>query len=462
MAEACDLLIVGAGPAGMRAAVEADARGLSVVVADEGADAGGQAYRGAASGPFAGTADLGRDHASGGRLIAAFEASRVRKLHRTAVYMVESDEGGGFLVGLAQARGEALLVKARSVLVATGAHERAVPVPGWTLPGVMTAGAAQTLLKSSALAPDGPIVMAGMGPLPYLLAAQYARLGVRIAAVLDMTPAGNAWRALPHLPSFLASPYVWKGLGLLMRTYRSTRVFWRATEIEAVGDGHLSAVRFRSGGRERELPAGVLLLHCGVVPQVNLTMACGAAHEWNGRRLAFEPVRDADGRSTVDGLFIAGDTGGVGGADAAEAEGAVAALAVVRRLRGGLFEDAAVLSAWRGRLRKALRGRAFLDVLHRPGEALLMPSDDVVVCRCEEVTAGEIREAVLRGAVGPNQAKAFTRAGMGPCQARMCGLTVNALIADQAGLAPEEVGYMRLRMPVKPITVAQMAKARMP
>ncbi|MGL4240716.1 MAG: FAD-dependent oxidoreductase [Beijerinckiaceae bacterium] len=452
-----DLLIVGAGPAGMRAAIEAAARGLSVVVIDEGQAPGGQIYREALAGPFAVTGELGPDYAKGHALTLAFEAASLVRRRSAAVFMIERNDEGGFLVGVAPESGQAERMRARALIVATGAHERPMPIPGWTLPGVMTAGAAQTLLKSSAIAPDGSVVLAGMGPLLYLLAAQYARLGVRMAALLDTTPAGNWRRALPRLPGFLLSSYARKGAGLLAEALRSTTVHRGVTDLRAEGGDRLSAVRFTAGGRSREIAADALLLHQGVVPQVNLTMAAGARHVWNDDRRAFEPQRDPFGESSVEGLFIAGDTGGIGGADAAEAEGAIAALGVLKRLGRWSGGDDAALAPWSSRRAASLRGRAFLDALYRPNDAQVAPADDVIVCRCEEITAGEIRESVRRGARGPNQAKAFTRAGMGPCQGRMCGLTVNAVIAAEARLPPEAVGYMRIRMPVKPVTVAQMA-----
>ncbi len=320
----------------------------------------------------------------------------------------------------------------------------------------MTAGAAQTLLKAQGLAPHGPTVLAGTGPLLYLIAAQYADLGVPIAALLDTTPSRNWRRALPHLPAFLASAYAWKGLGLLRKVHAATRVVRHVTELAAVGEGRLAAVRFRRGGSEETLLTDLLLLHQGVVPQVNLTMAAGARHGWNGARMAFEPERDAFGQSSVPGLFIAGDTGGIGGAQTAEAEGALAAVGAMLMLGAGGRLDGTERQ-WRQRKAKGLVGRAFLDALYRPNEAHLVPRDDVIVCRCEEVTAGEIREAVGQGARGPNQVKSFTRAGMGPCQARMCGLTTAAIVARETGCTPGEAGYMTIRTPVKPVTMAQIA-----
>ncbi|MDR3525104.1 MAG: FAD-dependent oxidoreductase [Acetobacteraceae bacterium] len=443
MSHSCDLFIVGAGPAGMSAAIIAARAGLSVVVADEGGAPGGQIYRGVQGGTLAA---LGADYHEGRALADAFIASSARYLPRSAVFMIESQHTGGFDIGVS-CQGQATLWQSARVLIATGALERPFPIPGWTLPGVMTAGAAQTLLKSSAIVPHGPTILAGSGPLLLLLAAQYRRLGVPIAALLDTTPGGQWRAALPHLPGFLASAYFGKGLALLRELAGSVKIMRGVTALAAIGNETLNAVDYTADGQTHRLPAATLLLHQGVVPQVNLAMAAGVEHRWNARRLAFEPVLDADGRSNIADLFIAGDTGGIGGAAAAARQGQIAALAML----GANAEEP------RAALKAALRGRAFLDALYRPALQFRLPADDVIVCRCEEVTAGDIRALAHRGTTGPNQAKVFTRAGMGPCQGRGCALTVCELIAAERGQSPQTTGHMRVRNPVKPIALGEMA-----
>jgi NADPH-dependent 2,4-dienoyl-CoA reductase/sulfur reductase-like enzyme len=452
----CDLLIVGAGPAGMRAALTASGSGLGIIVADEGTAPGGQVYRGITNGPMAADKAMGADYPGGRALADAFAASGARYLSGTTVFMIENAAGGGFDVGLSCSN-RAWIVQARKVLIATGALERPFPIPGWTLPGVMTAGAAQTLLKASGAVPSGPTVLAGTGPLLYLLAAQYARAGVRLTALLDTTPAGNQGRALPELTGFLGSAYFWKGLGLIRKAY-SHPVIRNVTRLSAEGDGQLESVLATVGGVERRISAQTLLLHQGVVPQVNLAMSTGAAHDWSDDRLAFEPRLSAEGESTVAGLFIAGDSAGVAGADAAEQRGVLAALTVLRQLGVPQSRTLDQLRAdSQSSLEKALRGRAFLDRLFRPSPHFRTPADDVIVCRCEEVTAGEIRALATHGAQGPNQAKAFSRAGMGPCQGRSCALSICEIMAQASRRAPGDIGHMRVRAPVKPITVGQMA-----
>ena len=456
MAEHVDLVIVGAGPAGMAAAVEARRGGLSVAVVDEGPAPGGQIYRNVLEG---GARDgiLGADYAAGRALAAAFLASGAAYCPEATAFLIERRTAGGFRLGLGRPGRPAGVLVGRAVLIAIGAQERPVPLPGWTLPGVMTAGAAQTLLKASGLVPEGPVVIAGSGPLIPLLVTQYARAGVPVSAVLDTTPAENLRAALPHLPAFLASGYALKGLRLLAAMQRAATVHRHVTGLGAEGDAALEAVRFTVRGRAMRLPARTLLLHQGVVPQISLAMAAGADHRWNAARRAFEPVLTADGETSLPGLHVAGDAGGIAGAAAAEAAGTIAAAAILRRLGGAPAEGAAREAAARRAFARALRGRACLDALFRPDDAVVRPADEVIVCRCEEVTAGTIRALVRRGAQGPNQIKAFCRAGMGPCQGRMCGLTVAELVAGERGISPAEVGHMRLRFPVKPVTVADFA-----
>lgn len=465
-----DLLIVGAGPAGMAAAIDGAALGLSVLLVDENPAPGGQVYRAVSQSSVADPAVLGADYYAGKALVAAVEAAPVARLDGTTVWMVERNEvEAGVVVGLVQ-NGDfgdvARIVTAQSVLIAAGALERPFPISGWTLPGVMTAGAGQSLLKASGIVPEGPTVLAGTGPLLYLLAAQYARAGVAVAALLDTTPRKNWASALPHLPAFLASPYARKGLGLLAEVRRATRHIGGVTKLTARGDAALGEILFTAGGCERRIEAKTMFLHQGVVPQVNLAMAAGCEHRWHKERLAFEPVLDEWGESTVAGVFVAGDGAGVGGAKAAEASGRLSALGIAAQL-GKLAAGTrdARAAPLRRALAQALRGRRFLDALYRPADQFRIPPDEVVVCRCEEVTAGAVRAVTARGAQGPNQTKTFLRTGMGPCQGRLCGLTVSEIMAHESGRPVEAVGHFRIRSPVKPITLgafAALAAARTP
>lgn len=454
MTETVDLAIIGAGPAGMAAATLAAEHGLDVVVYDENPEPGGQIYRAIETVARSRDRDfafLGDSYRAGAELARAFRASRARYEPGTAVWLVQKDR----TIGISR-DGRAKMVAAKRILIATGALERPVPIPGWTLLGVMTVGAAQGLLKSAALAPQQPVVLAGKGPLLFQLAAQYVAAGVKIAAILE-TGARN-WDALPYLwRAWSKTDYIAKGLALVRAIKRAGVPIARdVTDLKAIGRERVEAVTYKASGAPGRIETPVLLLHEGVIANVQLTMAIPVKHAWNAAQRCWQPVLDAHGNTDVDGIAVAGDAGGIGGAEAAAHMGRIAALDALRAF-GKI--DAATNSAMRivedvahGRL---LAARPFLDALYPPPAIAI--ADDTIVCRCEEVTAGEIRKAVDLGCTGPNQTKSFTRAGMGPCQGRLCGLTVAEIIAAKLNRPMEEIGYYRIRPPIKPLTVGELA-----
>lgn len=449
LAPSYDLVVIGGGPAGLAAASLAARAGVSTVLFDENPGIGGQIYRAITTTPVADRSILGEDYWAGAELAAEARASGALIVNGATVWSLDPQK----IVGVSIA-GKARMIEAKRVIIATGSQERPFPIPGWTLPGVMTAGGAQTALKAQGLVPSGRTVMAGSGPLLWLLAAQTLRAGGRIDAILDTTPWRNWLQALVHLPDFALSPYFAKGLALLREVKAKVPVH-RVDKIEAVGKEKLGQVVFASGGRERRLPADLLLLHQGVVPNVNLANAAGVAHLWNDRQLCFVPVLDADFGSSVPGIAVAGDGAGIAGGTAAAERGRIAAIAAVRALRPeATLPDTQTI---RQKLQREEMGRAFLDWLNRPAESFRRPEGETLACRCEEVTAEQVRDMARIGCEGPNQMKAFLRCGMGPCQGRLCGLTVTELIAAERKMTPAEVGYYRLRPPVKPITLAELA-----
>ena len=446
-----DVGIVGAGPAGLAAASVCAHAGLSTVLFDEQPAPGGQIYRGIGSTPVKDRAILGPDYWHGEKLVSEFHASGAQYVPGASVWSLTPDLELGVSVG-----GGSALTGAASVILATGAIERPFPIPGWTLPGVMTVGAAQALLKTSGLLPRGHTVLAGTGPLLWLLASQYLAAGLAIDAILDTTPHKNRARALPHLPAFLLSPYFRKGMKLVLAVRGKVPIVPGVTELRAEGSGKVESISFRTAeGGGRRLPVDALLLHQGVVPNVNLAMSVGVEHHWDDSQLCWSPRTDPNGGTSVPGVLVAGDGAGIAGAQAAAWRGVLAGIAVVRAMQPGRRLETAKLAA--AAVQQFTRGRKFLDALYRPANVFRRPTGDTIVCRCEEVTAREIQEAIALGCPGPNQMKAFLRCGMGPCQGRMCGLTVTELIAKARNVSPQAVGYFHIRPPVKPITVGELA-----
>lgn len=459
LADRYDLVVVGAGPAGLAAAARAAGFGLSVLLADENPAPGGQIYRAVTTTPVSNRAVLGEDYWKGEALVARLEQSRAVYAPSCTVWSVAPDETGEVELGLSL-QGKARLIGAGQVILATGAQERPFPIPGWTLPGVMTAGAAQIALKSSGLVPAGRTVLAGCGPLLYLLAGQLAAAGADIVAVLDTTPRSNWRAAIAAIPDFLRSPYLAKGLKLMAQARARLPFRNGVTGLSAQGDDRVTGVTVTRGGATETIPCDTLLLHQGVIPGVNLSNAVGCAHIFDADQHCWTPEVDDWFTSSIPGIAIAGDGAGIGGAESAALRGDLAALGAAQRLgRLPLDERDAQAAPIRAELSRSLRGRRFLDRLYKPAPQFLAPpADGTIVCRCEEVTAGQIRDTASRlGVTGPNQMKAFLRCGMGPCQGRLCGPTVVELIAQAQGLSPAEVGYYRLRPPVKPITLGELA-----
>jgi NADPH-dependent 2,4-dienoyl-CoA reductase/sulfur reductase-like enzyme len=458
-----DVVVIGAGPAGMSAAATTARHGLSTALIDEQPALGGQIYRAVASTPVVARQVLGDDYWRGLSLVESARHAAISHLPLTMVWGVFAmppasvPEGPRWQLAIS-CMGKARLVHARHIIVATGAQERPFPVPGWTLPGVLTAGAAQILLKTSALAPRGRVVLAGSGPLLLLVAAQLSRVGAGVSCVLDTTLAERPvpWRLLPE---FLSSSYAWKGAKLYREARAAARVIRDVDDIAALEvDGRLGGVRYRARGRTELVEADLLLLHQGVVPNINLTMALGCAHHWNEAQACFAPIVDEWGASSVSGIDIAGDGAGIGGARVAEAQGAIAALRACHLL--GRLSDSerdAAASAPRRLSHRWQRGRAFIDAMYLPPPQWRAPRGSTIVCRCEEVTAQQVIDSVRMGCPGPNQMKSFLRCGMGPCQGRLCGLTITEIIARERQVTPAQIGYYRTRFPIKPLTLGELA-----
>ena len=456
-----DLAVVGAGPAGLAAVNTAADLGLSCVLLDAAAQPGGQFYRQPAAGlraarpqalhhrwpVFAELLD---------RLAAHTASGAVEQLAGHHVWSVSGGEGDWRLLAVAGG-GESgsdpgavvgRTVRARAVLCATGSHERQLPFPGWTLPGVVGAGGAQAMLKAGLVLPGRRVVVAGSGPLLLAVAASLAEAGARVPLVVEAAGyAGYARRpgVLAANPGKLAEGAAHAARllrhGVAVRT-RSAVVAVHGTErVEAVTVARLDRDWRPVPGSERRIACDALAVGHGLLPQLELALELGAAVRPlpDGSPAL---VVDAAQRTSVAGLWAAGESTGVGGAELALVEGELAARAIASALVGADPDQRTPRSRTLLRRRRRLRRFAELMALrHRPGAGWTgwLP-DRTEVCRCEEVTAGEIRAAVQDlGAGDARTVKLLTRAGMGWCQGRMCGPAVARLAGsseDPAGLRP--------------------------
>lgn len=464
-----DVAVVGGGPAGVAAAVVAARSGARVVLLDAGRRLGGQYYRRPAGQLVNGGHRWPPFDRLEAQLPGLAATGRLRALPATTVWAAEGP--GPFRL---HTRGEDRdptdgvgEVRCRSVVVATGAHDRLLPFPGWELPGVITAGAAQALVKGSGVAPGRRVVVAGTGPFLLAVAATLLRAGAEVVAVVEAGhPHLLATRPADLLPAW---PKVAELAGFL-RLLARHRVRYLAGHRVLRADGpdevrSVTVARFARDGRpvpgsERRLSCDVLAVGFGFTAQADLLLQLGC------------PVaRAADGglavrvdrlqRTGMSGVLAAGETTGVGGADLALLEGSVAGAAAAGGLGFVPAVSARQLRRWQARSGGL---RRFAAALHRtfavPPGWLEGLDDDTLVCRCEEVTAGGIRSAVRDlGAGDPRTVKLLSRAGMGWCQGRVCGFAVDLICppAPDEAAAAQRLAAGAARPLVAPVTLGALA-----
>lgn len=447
-----DIAVIGAGPAGIAASVCAAQHGASVTLIDEQLLAGGQIYRALGHGNQARARKLGKDYLHGKTLLTQLNHPNITHISNATVWSIEAP---GTVTYSQQSRAQQ--IKARHIIIATGALERPYPIPGWTLPGVMTVGAAQILLKTSGLI-TSQAVLAGTGPLLYAVASQILDMGGSISAIVDTVSAKQYRHAAAHFP-FASVKTLATGLSYLNRIKRAGVPHYRGVEsVNVVGNSYAQGVQFRCKGKDITLQSHSVLLHQGVIPNTQLSRSLGLTHHWHALQRCFHPQTDKFGVTSLPTVSLAGDGAGIGGAIHAEHQGTLCALGALTAIEKLDQQQRDKLAATPSRVIKRLaKLRQFLDTLYAPPSLCAEPADDTIVCRCEEVTAAEIRKVAALGCTGPNQTKSFCRSGMGPCQGRYCGNTVTEILAAAHGLPHDEVGYYRIRAPIKPVTLAELA-----
>lgn len=471
LAPDADVIVIGAGPAGMSAATEMASAGCHVIVLDMQPAPGGQIFRGLEANLKARPATddllaaLGSTYSAGRALIETFRAtSTIDYRPETTVWDLRADGTVGWLKGES-----AGYLRARQVLVASGAMERPAPFPGWTLPGVMTAGAVQTLLKAGRLQPDGQIVLAGTGPLIFLLADQLRRLGVKPVLIARTDRLKNKIAALAKL-RLTAIPALLKGIGWIAQL-RLAGIPMRAgmTDLRAEGRGRLESVSMMIGEKRIELACDLLVVHDGIVPSIDLAHCAGLAIEWQESDGNWKPKTSEDGRAQLAPgptltagpcrIRISGDARRIGGADAAIAHGRLAARSILAELGAnatGSTLDAAVQTGG-SEVRRTLAGRPFIDAAFPLGIGAQLPDDATIVCRCEEITAGTLRASIRQGTTDMNLIRGTLRCGMGPCQGRSCATTLARLLMETDTQKAPPPAPFRARPPLRPLPLAALA-----
>ncbi|MGI8335761.1 FAD-dependent oxidoreductase [Actinomadura scrupuli] len=459
-----DLLIVGGGPAGISAALAASTAGLSVVLADERPTLGGQIYKQPGPGfTVTDPAAMDRQFRYGRALIESLDGTGVDVRPRTSVVAVEGREAVLVTEGSA-----AYTVTAPRMVLAPGAHDRPVAFPGWTLPGVITAGGLQTLAKTQRVLPGTRMLFAGSGPVALAFPAQLAHYGAHIVAALEAGPAPRAGdllglaRAARGNLALLRDAARYRGLLLRHRIpLRYGRIVVRAEgegRVERVVHAAVDADWRVVPGSEQSVEADVLCVGYGFVPSLELMRLAGCDFDYQEDLGGHVVRRDEWHRTTVDGVYAAGDGAGVEGSFVAIDEGRIAGLAAAMDA-GAMSPDEARAAAAPARHRLARRRalNAATTRLYRVGPGIFeLSTDDTVICRCETVRGRDLAPAI-ESTGDINVVKALTRAGMGPCQGRNCQRQVASLIARRHGHPVADIALATPRMPVRPVPISALA-----
>lgn len=455
-----DVAVIGAGPAGLTAARAAAAAGARTVCIDRYATPGGQYYRQPAD-ASAGTVTQRR----GRRLADAAWAAGAVHLPQTNVWSATS----GFRLEAIGHPGRSV-IDCRAVVVASGTHERVAAFPGWTLPGVFTAGGMQALLKGCDLAAGHRVVLAGTGPLLPVVAAALVRHGAQVVALLDanrllrrairrplrtvITLAGQPARIVEAARSSLSLAL----RGSHLRTGWAVTAAHGEAQVQAATIARLDANSRPVPGSARTVECDAIGIHFGLVPATGLYQLLGAALEHRPEFGGHVPLLSPTMQTSVPGVFGAGDGTGVGGADMAMLQGEVAGQAAAAYARGTGSGDSALARRKRRALGNAARFRALYGELFSMPDGLAEMSDgDTLICRCENVSRSDIERARARGAATSAAIKSLTRCAMGSCQGAMCGPVLDGLLAAEApGEPPHQPQPLTARPPLQPIPVASL------
>jgi NADPH-dependent 2,4-dienoyl-CoA reductase/sulfur reductase-like enzyme len=458
-----DLLVIGAGPAGMSAAIVASKAGLDVVIVDERKNPGGQYFKQPSSYFSIDEDRLDKQFKVGRNLISQLSESKIKVLSGATIWSV-SETNKVFLAS----KEERWEVQAKNILIAAGAYEKGIPIPGWTLPGVMTTGAAQTLLRSYQVALGEKIVISGNGPLNLQMAAELISAGVEVVALAETSKPLSLRNSLRSLLLFYYSPKLFISGVRYMYLIAKARVpfFQSAAASNFFGEERVESVeisKIDKGGVPLKVLAKLevdsVALGFGFSPSSEIARTLGCAHTFDAKQDVLVANRDSKGRSSVSGIWIAGDSGVIGGAQVAIAEGTIAAFSILEEFDIDLPKS--VKEDYRKALKLRKRSHKFQKVLWKifsgPTLRSQLSKPDTVICRCLSLTKEEICDDLESQMRSAGALKRVNRAGMGKCQGRYCSSFVTHLIAESTGEPVGEFSGYAPATPFKPTAIGIIA-----
>lgn len=470
MSEGYDLAVIGGGLAGIEAAITAAGAGARTIFIDGCPQPGGQYYKAL---PQAFQArNRTNTEKEGDVLLKMLNAGAVTQVRDALVWGVFQDEQrGGWLVAI-HGEGAPKKVFARTLVLATGAYDMPVAFPGWTLPGVLTAGAALIFVKTQRVAPGKKALVAGTGPLLLSVASHLIEAGVEVPVVCEYSQ--PFWRAIPHVFTALGQ---WgrieegiKYLRTISRVGTPYKTGWTVVEArgkERVEEAVIAPVD-RNGrpvrGAEKILAVDTVVTGFNLTPNTGLARMIGCAMEYWPFKGGWIPARDEMLQTSQPGVFAAGDGAGIGGAELALLEGRLAGMASALQTGHMTREQGEEIYArLKSGLSRQRRYAKMLGALFSPSLGLTaLATDETILCRCEEITLGEVKAAVAAGARTLGEVKMVTRSGMGNCQGRMCEHSISNVIVEELAAehaTHQSVGMYSIRPPLHPLPVDVLAEA---
>lgn len=461
-----DVLVVGGGPGGLAAAAAAAETGAEVVLADERPKLGGQYFKQPSDAFDVDEPALDAQYRRGRDLIRRAERAGVLVEKGVQIWGATSPHEL-----LAVADGRALALRPRRLVLATGAYERGVPLPGWTLPGFMATGAAQTLMRAYQVLPGRRVLVSGNGPLNVQVAAELAQAGATVVALCEVARAASPARGVALARMALAAPDLMRDGLKYVRTLRRARVpmLFGFSVVRAEGDDKVEravVARLDDDGHavpdsERAFDVDAVCVGFGFLPSNELARTLGVEHIFDPVHGQLAAVRDAAGKTTVEDVWVVGDGGGTGGARLAQAVGLLAGLDVARSLGRSLTSS---LEREGRRAERSRRGnerfqRALGSLYAAPRLTDQLADPETLICRCEAVSLRAVDAAFVPGAASIGAVKRVTRAGMGRCQGRYCGPVLAEIAARRSGRPLDEDAWFAPAPPFKPLPVDLVAAA---
>ena len=459
-----DLVIIGGGPAGIAAAATAASHGLAVALIDERPTLGGQIYKRVGPGFKVKKAiEVGKDYYLGEQLIAELDNSKVEIYFETIVATIEKSE-----VVIVQNGKNAERLAYRKLLISPGAYDRPVVFPGWTLPGVITAGAAQSLVKTQRVLPGSRIFFAGSGPLALAFPAQLSGYGANIVGIIEAAPRPGILKSIRIALSVLGNFDLLRDAAKYQTHLLSSRIpmNYRRIIVSANGKDRVESVTHARvdknwrviPGTEKTVEVDALCIGYGFFPSVELFRLLGCELSYEESRGGTVVKLDEWGATSVANVFGAGDGTGISGSYVAIARGRLAALKIAAELgripEGSLSKLAA---GFRKTLNRRVKFQGAINHAYEIKSGIYELADKkTVICRCESVTLESILP-VLESTIDPSVVKAYTRCGMGMCQGRNCQRQISALIAEKAKMPISQITQATPRFPTKPISLGQIA-----